>query len=137
MMLNIHIKRDADLSPQAIDASLKQAHDFFTKTFHEHHFKAFITRTWLIHRGIMALIGDPNSHIVQFGNRFEVIASSHNRYQAPNASMGQPICMKSVAWTKQPNYNVMHTNIRKCLGLHVGLSNLKTSNNGDRDFIIT
>ncbi|MDE8071083.1 acyltransferase domain-containing protein [Erysipelothrix rhusiopathiae] len=82
MMLNIHIKRDANLSPQAIDASLKQAHDFFTKTFPEHHFKAFITRTWLIHRGIMALIGDPNSHIVQFGNRFEVIASSHNRYQA-------------------------------------------------------
>lgn len=81
MMLNIHIKKDADLSPQAVETSLKQAHIFFETTFPEHDFKVFVTRTWLIHRGIMAMM-DASSNIVQFGNRFEIIASSHNRYQA-------------------------------------------------------
>lgn len=79
--INIHIETETDLSPNAVSASLDKAKSFFQETFPDYSAQYFITRTWLIHDGVQKLL-DPNTNIVQFANRFEIIASCKNYHQA-------------------------------------------------------
>ena len=78
--LNIHIMKGADLSPIAIDASLRQAREFFSKYFPELNIKGFITRTWLIYSKMSYLLPS-ESNIVKFGHRFEIIQEAPIQYQ--------------------------------------------------------
>lgn len=80
-LINVHIESNTDLSPEAVENSLKLAKHFFQKRFPKFNPQYFITRTWLIHPGLKELL-DNNSNIIQFANRFEIIASCPNHHQA-------------------------------------------------------
>lgn len=80
-LLNIHIEANTDLSPKAVQASFEMARDFFRQTFPQFQFDGFVTRTWLIHPGIVSLL-NPQSNIAQFAQHFKIIASNKAQYQA-------------------------------------------------------
>lgn len=80
-LINVHIQKDTDLTPGAVDDAFKKARRFFSDEFPDVKFEGFVTRTWLIYPGIVSLL-KPSSNIYQFAKRFEVIASNHANYQA-------------------------------------------------------
>lgn len=80
-LINVHIDTDTDLSEASVEASFNLAKDVFKKVYPDVQFKGFVTRTWLIHPGIVSLL-DPNSNIAKFAAYFEIIASNDANYQA-------------------------------------------------------
>ncbi len=75
-LINIHIEDGADISPQAVDASINQARIFFTRIFPQYSFDGFVIRSWLIHPNLVSLL-NPNSKIAQFAKRFEMVSMNH------------------------------------------------------------
>lgn len=80
-IIMIHILKDTDFRPVKIDESLKLARDFFERYFPTHEYEIFLCRTWLIYRPTHDLLR-PDSNIVSFSNRFEIIAENRNTKQA-------------------------------------------------------
>lgn len=80
-IIMIHILKDTDFRPEKIDESLKLARDFFARYFPTHNYEIFLCRTWLIYRPTHDLLR-PDSNIVSFSKRFEIIAENRNTKQA-------------------------------------------------------
>ena len=80
-LINMHIEKDTELSPKAVDDALTKARAFFTNVFSDIKFDGFVCRTWLIHPGVVSLL-NPNSNIARFAGRFEIIAENKATYQA-------------------------------------------------------
>ena len=80
-IINVHIMKDADLSPTKLDESFELAHKFFTTYFPEHKYTAFTCRTWMLYPPTQEIL-PPDSNITAFANRFEIIATNKNSKQA-------------------------------------------------------
>lgn len=80
-IIMIHILKDTDFRPVKIDESLKMARNFFTTYFPAHEYEIFLCRTWLIYGPTRDLLS-PDSNIVSFAKRFEIIAQNRNTKQA-------------------------------------------------------
>ena len=77
----IHILKDADLRPNKVDESFNQARYFFDHYFPDHSYKYFVCRTWLLYRPMEYLLS-PQSNIVSFAKKFNIIAQNKNNKQA-------------------------------------------------------
>ncbi len=80
-VLNVHIPKGADLSPEAVDASFRQARAFFPKYIPDHGAKAFLCYSWLLYPGLQALL-PPESRILQFAARFCLVGQAKNPTEA-------------------------------------------------------
>lgn len=80
-IITIHILKDANLKPEKVTASFKQAVRFFAQYFPEHDYDIFVCRTWLLYEPIQELLGEA-SNIAAFARRFEMIAKNKNTKQA-------------------------------------------------------
>lgn len=73
-VLNIHIQRGADLRPEAVEASLAGAVDFFGK-------QTFLCYSWLLYPPMTACLAE-NSRIRRFAERFQIIGTCEDSEQA-------------------------------------------------------
>lgn len=80
-VINVHITTDADLRPQKIEESFKQAQSFFKTYFPEHEYSVFTCRTWMLYPPTQEILA-PESNIKAFANLFEIIATNQNTKQA-------------------------------------------------------
>lgn len=80
-IINVHIMKDADLSPAKLDESFELVHKFFTTYFPEHKYTAFTCRTWMLYPPTQEILPS-DSNITAFANRFEIIATNKNSKQA-------------------------------------------------------
>ena len=80
-IINVHITTDADLRPEKIDTSFKMAYNFFETYFPEHKYSVFTCRTWMLYRPTQEIL-PPESNIIKFANRYEIIATNENSKQA-------------------------------------------------------
>lgn len=80
-IINVHITTDADLRPEKIEESFKLAYTFFETYFPEHKYNVFTCRTWMLYRPTQEIL-PPDSNIIKFANRFEIIATNKNTKQA-------------------------------------------------------
>ncbi len=71
-VINLHIPKDANLSPATVADALDQAMAFFPQVFPEHRAKAFLCYSWLLYPGLQALL-PKESNILQFAARFQII----------------------------------------------------------------
>lgn len=65
----IHIPSGADLSPAAVDASLKAARAFLKKYYPDYADAPFTCDSWLMGEGLREVLGD-GSNIIKFQDRF-------------------------------------------------------------------
>lgn len=80
-LLNTHIETGTDLSDDSVEKSLILARSFFSEFFPDFHPQGFITRTWLLHPSLKELI-PPETKILKFAARFEILGLSNNYTQA-------------------------------------------------------
>lgn len=80
-IITIHIFKNTDFRPEKIDTSLSLARDFFARYFPEHNYEYFVCRSWLLYRPTENLLA-PQSNIVSFAKRFQIIAQNQNTKQA-------------------------------------------------------
>ena len=80
-ILDVHIRRGVDFSPESVDRSFAWAEQFFTKHFPEHHFKAYTCNSWMLYSGNSKIL-PPSSNILNFANRFMLIAKSKDKSMA-------------------------------------------------------
>lgn len=70
-VIGIHIPSDADFSPEAVDASLRAAEEFFEKYFPEYAGCDYICHSWLLDQQLTNWL-KKDSNIVQFQKRFSI-----------------------------------------------------------------
>ncbi len=87
-VLNVHIPKGADLSPEAVEKSFAGAADFFGRYFPEHRYRAFICYSWLLYPGNRAFL-EPSSNIIRFAERFEIIATARDNKDAVKRIYGK------------------------------------------------
>lgn len=80
-VLNLHIQRGADLSPEAVADSLQRAETFFADCFPDKDFQAIICYTWLLYPPMLEKL-PAGSKIKQFALRFDIIAQCQDEEQA-------------------------------------------------------
>ena len=68
-VISLHIPETADLSPEAIDKSIKEGIEFAKEKFPEHHPKIVFCSSWLLDPQLSELLGE-NSKIIGFANKF-------------------------------------------------------------------
>lgn len=73
-VLNVHIAKGVDLSPEAVSASFVAAKSFFQEHFPAHKARYFLCYSWLLYPGMENLLPE-SSHILQFASRFQVIGT--------------------------------------------------------------
>ena len=87
-VLNVHIQKGADLSPEKVAESFSLARAFFRKHFPERQIEAFVCFSWLLDPFLgRILLGE--SRIVQFGSNFEVIGWAKDNNQAVERIFGK------------------------------------------------
>lgn len=74
-LLNVHIPEGAPLDEEAFDNSFCKAMVFFGNT------RCFICHSWLLYPGLKELL-PPESNIIRFQNRFEVIQTDYETREA-------------------------------------------------------
>lgn len=72
--ISVHIPSDADLSPAAIDASLRQARDFFAKYFPAYACATYYCCSWLLSPALKKLL-PAQSKILLFQRRFNILST--------------------------------------------------------------
>ena len=80
-VLNVHIPKGADLSPEAVSASFAAAKTFFPAYFPGHNARYFLCYSWLLYPGLQKLMPE-SSRILQFASRFRIIGSAADSKQA-------------------------------------------------------
>ncbi len=93
-VINVHIQKDADISPTACDNSFEKAENFFSKYFPKHNYKAFICYSWLLYSGNQKLLNQ-NSNILNFAKRFEIISEINDKEEAIGRIYGNNYRKKS------------------------------------------
>lgn len=119
-VINIHILKNTDLSPDKIDESLDLARCFFKKYFPKHCYEVFVCRTWLLYpptRDILSM----DSNIAAFSKRFEIIAQNQNPNQALDRIYGSSDLDEIKKLKKQSSLEVIaYKNLDK-LGVGAGI----------------
>ncbi len=72
-VMEIHIPNEGPLVPEACDASILQALEFFPKFYPEHTFSVFTCHSWLLDDTLKTLLPE-GSNILRFQNRFIPVA---------------------------------------------------------------
>lgn len=80
-VLNCHIQQRADLNPESVAASFRDARIFFSKSNPEEEYKAFLCYSWLLYPPMQEFLSD-SSNIKQFAARFAIIGSCSDSEQA-------------------------------------------------------
>ncbi len=93
-VINVHIQKDADISPTACDNSFEKAENFFSKYFPNHNYRAFICYSWLLYSGNQKLLNQ-NSNILNFAKRFEIISDINDKEEAIERIYGKNYRKKS------------------------------------------
>ncbi len=70
-VIEIHIPSGDSMTPEACDASIAQARDFFATYFPDCHYRAFTCHSWLLDPTLSELLR-PDSNILKFASRFTV-----------------------------------------------------------------
>src|SRR5690625_7851235 len=73
--------KNANITPEKVTASFKQAVQFFEEYFLEHDYDVFVCRTWLLYEPLQDLLSE-TSNITSFAKRFTIIAKNNNHKQA-------------------------------------------------------
>lgn len=68
----LHIPSDADLSKEAVDASLEQAEIFFHTCYSDYEYEIYTCDSWLMSPVLRPLLSE-SSNILSFQNRFEIV----------------------------------------------------------------
>lgn len=87
-VLNVHIQKGADLSPEKVAESFSLARAFFRKHFPEMQFEAFVCFSWLLDPFLKTIL-PAESRIVQFGSMFEIIGWAKDNNQAVERIFGK------------------------------------------------
>lgn len=80
-VINCHIQYGANLLPDLVDKSLREARIFFNKTFPDEEFKAFLCYSWLLYPAMLENLSD-DSNIKRFSQNFTIIGSINDSDQA-------------------------------------------------------
>lgn len=80
-VINCHIQRSADLSPDRVTASMHDAKDFFLRLFPEKQFQAFLCYSWLLYPQMAKKLPSA-SKIRHFYLLFEIIGECNDAEQA-------------------------------------------------------
>ena len=80
-VLNCHIQRGADLSPESVDSSFRMAKDFFTEHFPKERYQAFLCYSWLLYPPMLKRLPD-DSNIKRFAGRFSILGECSDPEQA-------------------------------------------------------
>ncbi len=80
-VINCHIQRNADLSPNRVTASMRDAKDFFMRVFPEKQFQAFLCYSWLLYPQMAERLS-PESRIRKFYQLFVIIGECNDPEQA-------------------------------------------------------
>ena len=80
-VINVHIQKGADLTPEGITDSFLMAGEFFQQYFPSHDYRAFICCSWFLYPGLKQLLPE-DSRIVQFADRFLIIGSVQDNEEA-------------------------------------------------------
>ena len=94
-VINCHIPAGTDLSNENVSASLSNAIALFQKLYPSTRFAAFLCYSWLLYPAMHTEFS-PDSKILQFSNRFEIIGTCADTDQAmeyiiPNSTLAQKI----------------------------------------------
>lgn len=81
--LNVHIPKGADLSPEAVDDSLRRAFDFFGKEE-----ITFCCESWLLSMELRSLL-PAESRIAKFASRFAISSTDYSSHQAEERIFGE------------------------------------------------
>lgn len=77
-VLSLHIPDFCGpLSPEACDASIARAHEFFARYFPEEAVRAGVCSSWLLDPQLKAYL-DPKSNIIRFQDRFHLVPGGYN-----------------------------------------------------------
>jgi hypothetical protein len=87
-VLNVHIQKGADLSPEKVTESFSLARTFFREYFTEMQFDAFVCFSWLLDP-FLGRILPVESRIVRFGSIFEIIGWAKDNNQAVERIFGK------------------------------------------------
>lgn len=80
-VINVHVQAGADLSPEAVGRSFREAASFFPAYFPEHRYAAFLCYSWLLYPGMRTLLL-PDSNIRAFASRFTLLSEIRDDAQA-------------------------------------------------------
>ena len=80
-VINCHIQRGANLTPDLVTASLTSAKTFFSRCFPDKHFQVFLCYSWLLYPQ-MANHLPTTSNIRHFFGLFDIIGSCNDSEQA-------------------------------------------------------
>lgn len=119
-IITIHILRNADLSPDKIDASFSTARKFFAKYFPAHDYEIFLCRTWLLY-GPMRDILAADSNILAFSRKFQIIAKNQNTKQALDRIYGSHNIEKIASMNKESSLEKMAYKHLDTLGVAAGI----------------
>lgn len=86
-VLNCHIQKGADLSPQLVERSFDRAKMFFGKFFPKVRYKAFLCYSWLLYPPMLKQLPE-ESRIKRFAANFSVIGSCSDPDQANECLFG-------------------------------------------------
>lgn len=95
-MINVHVPKGADLSPDRVDEALHQAVDFFSTVFPEHQARTFLCYSWLLYPGLRELLPE-GSRIAHFAARFQIIGQRQDASEAIRRIYGR-------RWPKKGEY---------------------------------
>ncbi|MBP7213980.1 MAG: DUF5596 domain-containing protein [Anaerolineaceae bacterium] len=87
-VVNVHIQKGADLSPEKVADAFSLARAFFRKHFPERQFEAFVCFSWLVDPFLKTIL-PAESRIVQFGSVFEIIGWARDNNQAVERIFGK------------------------------------------------
>lgn len=87
-VLNVHIQKGADLSPEKVADAFSLARTFFREHFPEMQIEAFVCFSWLLDPFLKKVL-PAESRIVQFGSTFEVIGWAKDNNQAVERIFGK------------------------------------------------
>ena len=75
-VIAIHIPSDANLSKEAVDASMKQAEIFFQTYYHDYKYEKYSCDSWLLSPRLKPLLSR-KSNILSFQNRFHIVRENN------------------------------------------------------------
>lgn len=78
-VVNVHIPEGADLSPERVAESLREAAGFFSRYFPGHGAKAFVCYSWLLYPPMQELLPE-DSRIRAFAKRFRIVGQVSDPY---------------------------------------------------------
>lgn len=102
-VINCHVPRGADLSPEAVEASFGNARAFFSRHFPDVRYQAFLCYSWLLYPPMLRLLSD-TSNIKRFASHFSIIGSCPDSEQAIECLLLSP---------KKPGHGVGMTSLQK------------------------